>query len=263
MYDDYFNSHRPSDLSEKAAAMMFAVAHKTAQLDWQLQTLSKILGGLKNKRLVEVGCGLCRFLIMARAEGADVVGCDLSPDACTFAREHLDIVVHQQMLASCSSCIGKADVVVMRDLIEHPAQPLVDIEAAYTMLKRGGCLLIHTPNGGEAGNSLETAIAWVGFRVDLEHLQYLSPHVVNWISQKLDMRIERLVASGFPGLQGIDRLPDMRTFRQAGSLKRIVKRIPSVYTTVRILRAMRTELDGSYQDPRLGSYHLFAVLRKV
>jgi len=68
-------------------------------------------------------------------------------------------------------------------------------------LKPGGLLLLHTPNGGEAGTNIERAKKWVGFRVDLEHLQYLSPRTINCLSHELNLRIERLGAFGFAGLK--------------------------------------------------------------
>ena len=85
----------------------------------------------------------------------------------------------------------------MRDYIEHPVDPLIEIQTAVNILRPGGLLLLHTPNGGEAGINIERAKKWVGFRVDLEHLQYLSPHTVNWISKMYKLKIERLETSGF------------------------------------------------------------------
>jgi len=262
LYDGYYYTHRPTDLSEKSVPQMLENARAASKDDWQLQTLSKLLGGLGGKRILDVGCGYGRFLLMARSAGADVVGCDLSPEACEFANNRLGITVHQSELSSCMTSVGDVDAVVMRDLIEHPVEPLIDIQAACTVLKTGGLLLLHTPNGGEAGTDVETAKKWVGFRVDLEHLQYVSPRTVNWLSRKLDMRIERLDAFGFPGLKGIGKLPKRRE-KYSVRARYMAKRIPCMRTVVRTLRAVKAEVNGGHQDPRLGSYHLFAVLRKV
>ena len=262
VYDGYYYTHRPTDLSGKGVSRMLENARAASETDWQLQTLSKLLGGLGGKRILDVGCGLGNFLLMARAAGADVVGCDLSPEACEFANNRLGITVRQSDLSSCMTSVGDVDAVVMRDLIEHPVEPLIDIQAACTVLKPGGLLLLHTPNGGEAGTDVETVKKWAGFRVDLEHLQYVSPRTVNWLSRKLDMRIERLDAFGFPGLKGIGKLPKRRS-RTADSARDVVKRIPFMCTMVRTLQAVKVEVNGGHPDPRLGSYHLFAVLRKM
>lgn len=255
-YDGYYHTHRPTDFSGKTASRMLKDTRKASETDWQLNTLSKLLGGIKGKRVLDVGCGFCRFLLLARSRGADVVGCDLSPEACGFANNKLGIKVHQSELHLCYSSIGNVDAVVMRDFIEHPVEPLIDIQAAVSILKPGGLLLLHTPNGGEAGTSVETAKKWVGFRVDLEHLQYLSPHTVNWLSRKTGLVIERLEAIGFPGLKGIDKLPTGGQNYVFISLREMAKNIPYMCKIVRALRTLK-------RDPRLGSYHLFTILRKV
>ncbi|NVM56923.1 MAG: class I SAM-dependent methyltransferase, partial [Desulfobacterales bacterium] len=115
LYDGYYHSHRPADLSEKNVSRMLANARRASQTDWQLHTLSQLLGGMDNKRILDVGCGWGHFLLMAKALGAQVVGCDLSPEACEFARNRLGLTVHQSDLDSYSSAIGNIDAVVMRD----------------------------------------------------------------------------------------------------------------------------------------------------
>ncbi len=262
LYDGYYHSHRPADLSEKNVSRMLANARRASQTDWQLHTLSKLLGGINGKLILDVGCGWGNFLLMARSAGAKVAGCDLSLEACEFAKNRLGLTVHQSDLDSYSSAIGNIDAVVMRDLIEHPVNPLIDLQAAYRILKPGGLLLIHTPNGGEAGTSTETAKKWVGFRVDLEHLQYLSPHTVNSLSRKFDMGIERLEVFGYPGLKGIDELPKL-PHRTTHSAREMAKMIPGMRKTVQALRLLKAQITGQYRDPRLGSYHLFTVFRKV
>ena len=264
LYDGYYHTHRPTDLAEKSVSHMVETAHKASETNWQIRALLKLHVGNGRMRILDVGCGPGRFLLEAKAAGADVVGCDLSPEACGYANSKLGITVYQAEFHLCSSSIGHVDAVVMRDFVEHPTEPLIDIQAAVRILKPGGLLLLHTPNGGEAGTSIEGAKKWTGFRVDLEHLQYLSPHTVNWLSKTCELRIERLETSGFPWLRGIDRLPQIQNKDFArSSAKKMIKRIPGMLGMARILRAVKAEVSGGQRDPRLGSYHLFAVLRKV
>lgn len=265
LYDGYYHTHRPTDLSEKGVSQMVENARKASETNWQLHTLLKLHAGNGRMRILDVGCGFGKFLLEAKSVGADVAGCDLSPEACEFANNKLGITVHKSELHLCASSIGNVDAVVMRDFIEHPVEPLIDIQAAVSILKPGGLLLFHTPNGGEAGTNIETASKWVGFRVDLEHLQYIAPHTINWLSRKCDLRIERLETFGFPGLKGIDELPKLpnRRSKTAYSARGIGKKIPGMCKIVKTLRALKAETTSEYRDPRLGSYHLFSILRKV
>jgi 2-polyprenyl-3-methyl-5-hydroxy-6-metoxy-1,4-benzoquinol methylase len=261
-YNGYFYSHRQSELSKSNAIQMLKNAKCAGKSEWRLQTLNKILNGLHGKRILEAGCGLCSFLLSARAEGAEVTGCDLSPEACDFAQNQLGIEAHCSTLESCIPNIGKVDAVIMKDFIEHPIDPLTVINAAYSVLKPEGVLLLHTPNGGEAGRSVEIGKEWVGFRVDLEHLQYLSPRTVNWIAQKNYMHIERLETFGLPGLKGLSELPARNYRKPTQFVKNLIRKIPLVPIVTKTLHFVKAEMASEQQDPRLGSYHLFAVLRK-
>jgi SAM-dependent methyltransferase len=243
---------------------MRKLAQKTRRSNWQLETLSRILGGLHGKRLLDVGCGVGKFLLSAQLEGAEAVGCDLSSDACRFVSEQFGVPAYNQELHICSPSIGDVDVIVMQDLVEHLVEPVITFSAACSILKRGGLLLFRTPNAGAAGTNGEIARDWVGFRVDLEHFQYFSPPTVNWLAQKYGLGIERLVVSDYPSLAALPKTPRStrgRTFR-----RRVIdaaKCIPCSHTAIRTYRGILAELIGGRHDPRMGTYHLYAILRKM
>jgi len=262
-YNNYYFRHRPSDLTKKTASEMIALSQKASAIDWQVQLLVKSLGDIKNKRILEIGCGLCKFLLKLRAIGADVIGCDLSPEACKFANEELNIKVHEATLQQCIPQIGMFDAVVMRDFIEHPVNPLIDIEGAISLLKPGGIVLIHTPNGGEAGVDKDSAKIWDGLKVDLEHLQYLSPKTINYLAGKYQIAIERLGAYGYPRFDGI-RLDQNTAFKKilikvkAIKMFRLMKKM--IVLVANVKKALNCE---EKKDPRLGTYHLFVILKKI
>jgi 2-polyprenyl-3-methyl-5-hydroxy-6-metoxy-1,4-benzoquinol methylase len=262
LYDGYYHTLRPTNLTEKGASQMLENARMASESNWQLRNLLKLHSGNDRMRILDVGCGSGNFLLEAKSAGADVLGCDLSPEVCEFVNNRLGIKVHQSELHLCSSLVGNVDAVVMKDFMEHPVEPLIDVQAAVSILKPGGLLLLYTPNGGEAGIDVETAKKWVGFRVDLEHLQYISPQTINWIAEKYHLRIERLETSGFPGLKGIDKLPKNNS-RNFIFTRVLLKKIPGTKKIVKILRVLKAELSGENRDRRLGSYHLFAILRKT
>src|SRR5438034_367533 len=56
-----------------------------------LPKLAAALGGLRGKRILEVGCGYGSLLLAARLQGAEVIGNDISGDAVRFLREQLNI----------------------------------------------------------------------------------------------------------------------------------------------------------------------------
>lgn len=263
LYDGYYRTHRPMDLSGDHVSRLLENAHASSRTDWRIRVLETLLGGMEGKRILDVGCGWGNFLLMARSAGAAVVGCDLSPEACEFAETKLGLCIHCSDLRSCSSQIGTFDAVVMMDLIEHSIDPLLDLQAACDVIRPGGLLFLLTPNGGEAGTDMESARKWVGFRVDLEHVQYLSPHTINRLWQRFGLITERLETSGFPSLKGIDRLPAERKRDPVHPIRNVLRRMPGARKAARVLRVIRTGTDQHCIDPRLGSYHLTAIGRKL
>ncbi|MCX7015671.1 MAG: class I SAM-dependent methyltransferase, partial [Candidatus Sumerlaeota bacterium] len=201
-YEQYWGGYRPADFSEASAREMQRAAPLAARANWPLQRLSVLLGGLQGKRLIEAGFGRGTFLLMARALGADVAGCDISPKACRFARKRLGLSVFESSLGGMARQDASADAVAMNDFIEHSADPLADLRAACTLLKPGGLLLIRTPNGGAAGQDADSARRWTGFRVDYDHLQYLSSRTIHHLGAAAGWRIEHLETYGFPSPRG-------------------------------------------------------------
>ena len=164
------------------------------------------LGTLRDKRVVDVGCGLGAFLLSMRVEGAEPLGVEISEEVRAFARQHLNLPVYKS-LSEMLTETGPVDAVVLTDVVEHLVSPVDILRTAVNVLRPGGLLAIWTPNGGAARVDLASATQWVGFRVDLEHLQYLSTRTILLHAAKLGLAVEHLETTGFPGLAGIDREP--------------------------------------------------------
>lgn len=261
LYAGYWENFRPHDLSSRAAAQMVAQAEIASRRDIRIMRLSALLQGLEGKRVLDVGCGSGQFLLNARLKGAEVFGIEVSPEACQFVGERLGIPVESKPLEQCVAEMEPVDAVVMSDLIEHVIDPLAYIKAAHTVLRDRGVLLLLTPNGGAAGDSLATARNWVGFRVDLEHLQYFAARTFQRLAQHGMWQIEHLETLGFPGLQGIDR-PTLAPGQRRPGVRDVFKRLPGARAVARTLRAAVNGFRGRVPDPREGSYHLFCILRK-
>jgi hypothetical protein len=57
------------------------------------------------------------------------------------------------------------------------------------------------------GTDLASVREWVGFRVELEHLQYLSPRAILLVAGKVGLSVEHPDTTGFPNLLRIDQKP--------------------------------------------------------
>ncbi|MGH3253177.1 MAG: class I SAM-dependent methyltransferase [Trebonia sp.] len=99
--------------------------------------------------IVDIGCGDgAATVLAARANpGHRIVGIDWSADALRHARSRgLTLVRAEVGPTGLPIASGRADVVIMSELIEHLVDPDSALEEARRLLKPGGTLLLSTPN---------------------------------------------------------------------------------------------------------------------
>jgi SAM-dependent methyltransferase len=99
--------------------------------------------------IVDVGCGDGAATILAAqaSPGHRIVGLDWSADALRRARSRgLTLVRAEVGPAGLPVASGRADVVIMSELIEHLVDPDSALDEARRVLRPGGTLLLSTPN---------------------------------------------------------------------------------------------------------------------
>jgi SAM-dependent methyltransferase len=148
-------------------------------------------GGLKGKTLMEIGCSFGAFLQLAAARGAAVHGVDLDQAA-------LDHLGRLGISASESPPAGRTfDVVCGFQVAEHLADPSTWVSRMAAALAPGGRFLLALPNGGECSR---VGPGWVGFRVDLEHLNYFSIGTISRLLMDQGLYVEQFWESHQPEL---------------------------------------------------------------
>ena len=112
-------------------------------------------------RLLDVGCGNGETLRTMRDLGWKVEGLDPDPLAVQRAQA-LGLPIQRGSLADCSYSPNRFDAITMVHVIEHLHDPLFELQQAYRLLKKGGLLVMITPNVASLGHRL--------FRRDWIHL---------------------------------------------------------------------------------------------
>jgi SAM-dependent methyltransferase len=148
-------------------------------------------GGLGGQQVCEVGCSHGRFLSRARKRGAAVFGVELDEAALESLRR-LGIPA-----AKALDTTRKFDVVCAFQLIEHLARPAQFVEEASRVLEPEGRLLLALPNGGECE---KVGRAWIGYRVDLEHLNYFSIASLSHLLTRYGLYVEHFWESHQPNI---------------------------------------------------------------
>jgi 2-polyprenyl-3-methyl-5-hydroxy-6-metoxy-1,4-benzoquinol methylase len=128
-------------------------------------------GGVKGISVCEIGCSYGNFLRRARDRGARPFGVEL--DHC--AREYMSRI---GIPSTADLPQRQFAVICLLQVLEHVASPHEMLSRIAPALEPDGRLLISLPNAREY---VKTGPAWVGFRVDLEHLNYFDLHSLSSI----------------------------------------------------------------------------------
>ena len=169
--------------------------------------IERQVGGLKDKAILDIGCGggiLCEALAAA---GARVTGIDLAERSIEIARMHLlesNLQVDYQ-LASAESFAAEHeaafDVVCCLEMLEHVPDPASIIGAAAHALKPGGHLILSTINR----NPKSFALAIVGAEYVLgmlprgthEYRKFIKPSELAAVLRKHQLRLNDLTGMGY------------------------------------------------------------------
>jgi SAM-dependent methyltransferase len=162
-------------------------------------------GGVAGKTVVEVGPGGQGGLLHeVRRLGGVAIAVEVDVEAAGRLRE-----AGLRVCAALNELAGRADIVVCSMVLEHVADPSGLLGQMAQACRPGARLLVSVPNAGQAA---ALGPAWIGFRVDLEHLNYFDAGVL----------ARRLSAAGFlpecwwesaqPVLPAYQPLADRRAF---------------------------------------------------
>jgi len=124
-------------------------------------------------RLLDVGCGSGDWLLKMRELGWDVDGVDFDENAVNVARRR-GLEVRSGALEQQSFPSDTFDAVTLNHVLEHLPDPVGTVAECARVLKRGGKLVLFTPNSSGLGHRIFKA-NWRGLEPP-RHLHIFSPH---------------------------------------------------------------------------------------
>lgn len=95
--------------------------------------------------VLEIGCGLGDFLVLARQAGASILGVELPGPYADFARDRQAVPVVDGRVETLAFD-HTFDVVVMLHVLEHVEEPAALMRGLHRLLRPQGRLLIEVPN---------------------------------------------------------------------------------------------------------------------
>lgn len=130
----------------------------------------------KSGKLLDIGCSIGTFMDVARKNGWDVFGIDLSKASIDYCKKELKLNAKQGKLEDMKFPPNSFDVIIMSDLLEHVPSPISTLEEANHILKKNGLLFITTPNiGGITAKLMGTK--WIHLK-SREHIYYFTPKTI-------------------------------------------------------------------------------------
>jgi 2-polyprenyl-3-methyl-5-hydroxy-6-metoxy-1,4-benzoquinol methylase len=144
--------------------------------------------------LLEVGPGFGTFAAVATSSGAfaRVVAVEPTPELAQACRER-GVEVINKRIEDIGGEVGRADVVVAFEVIEHLYEPRRFLENIFSLIAPGGLLIVSCPNG------LGFDIAMLGagaLAVDAEHVNLFNPASLTGLVQDCGFEVLRVHTPG-------------------------------------------------------------------
>lgn len=139
---------------------------------WQASLLRLFEGPRAHRgtKLLDLGCAMGRFLQMAATAGFWCTGLELSGAAASATRA-LGFPVVESALQYARP--AGQDIVTAWDFLEHVTDLRGTLAKVRTIVKKGGCFLFATPDGGSA-RAQEHGERWICLNSSMEHITYLT-----------------------------------------------------------------------------------------
>jgi SAM-dependent methyltransferase len=144
-------------------------------------------------RWLDVGCASGFLLAAARDKGWEVSGIEVSSWAAQFAVEQLQLRVFcgsVEQFAGTWTDQPPFDVITAMSVLEHLPHPSVMVEAARSLLRPGGLLVLRVPNIASV-DRLWHGRSWRGWQVP-HHLYHFTPRSITQLLGRHGFVVQRI-----------------------------------------------------------------------
>ncbi len=168
----------------KLSEIIFNFNNNAYSSPWEINAinnlrLKKILALIgSGKRVLDVGCYDGTIALQIQRQGNEVVGIDISAKAVKLAnKQGLTAYVSNLEEEKMPKAIGKFDVIVAGELIEHIFDPDAFLSKLNTVLQPNGCIILTTPNLAGLGSRLSLLLGKLPWMIENDILPGKSGHI--------------------------------------------------------------------------------------
>ncbi len=164
-------------------------------------------GGVEGKTVLEVGPGKTGGILPeVKFWGGHEMAVEVDPVAAQSIAE-LGHIVYSDIL----EIKQKVDIINASMILEHVKNPGNMLKKLAEITVPEGRILVSVPNAGQA---LSLGVNWIGFRVDLEHLNYFDQRSLNALLSKAGYDTECIWITSQPMLPAYLPMADRNKFIQ-------------------------------------------------
>lgn len=152
------------------------------------------VSSLRNKKILDIGCGMGIFLEVAQARGYETKGIDINKNVLHLASSSVrdNILITDINLFEAKE---KFDIITMWYVLEHLPNPEEVIEKVWSMLKYGGIFAVSTPNG--YGATARFKPSWYYSIVPEDHIFEFNPKSLSILLTRNKFKVVKVVNTGF------------------------------------------------------------------
>lgn len=156
----------------------------------------KVIESYKSKgRILDIGCALGFFLELAKSHGWETYGTEVSDSAYMHVKKNKGIKAFHGDLKKARFKNKFFDVVTMFDVIEHLTNPKGYLKEAKRILKKGGLLVINTPNSGSLAAKV-LGKNWLEYKRVREHNYFFSHKTLEKMLKQEGFKVLRIESAG-------------------------------------------------------------------
>lgn len=170
----------------------------------RLKTLNSLF--TKKGKLLDIGCGEGLFLELAKNNGWDVTGTEVSPFAVSYGKERLGLQILQGEIMNIRFPDKSFDVVTMWHVLEHTIDPIATLKEVRRIIKDDGVFILAIPNLNNILSQWVYRIA-KGRKMHLFAPEDRELHLFHFTKETIKLALEKT------GFKMVTIMPDMGIVR--------------------------------------------------
>ncbi len=153
----------------------------------RLRSIEKRIG---MGRILDIGASVGQFLFLAKRNGWDIYGLEISKNAVAIAKDRYGVKIETGLLDNVVFQKDFFDVITLWHTFEHFSDPLSSLGSIAALLKKSGLLVLELPNI-DSQEAKQEGEGW-RFLKPKEHLFQYTPKTVTEMLQRSGFSVEAI-----------------------------------------------------------------------